>query len=114
MGAFVYNVMYNIDFIGENMSEMIRKQIYIHKRQEILLKRLARARGLSEAEIVRRAIEREASGNSPQPLAADGSAWDEILEFVAGRKALGSQGEPYYWDRQDAHQERENRYKVSS
>jgi len=39
------------------MSQMMRKQIYIQKRQQILLKRLARARGVSEAEIIRQAIE---------------------------------------------------------
>ena len=38
------------------MSEMVRKQFYIHKRQQILLKRLSQARGVSEAEIVRQAI----------------------------------------------------------
>jgi hypothetical protein len=37
------------------MSEMIRKQIYISKRQEQLLKRLSQARGVSEAEIIRNA-----------------------------------------------------------
>jgi hypothetical protein len=41
------------------MSEMLRKQFYIHKRQHILLKRLSQARGVSEAEIIRQAIERE-------------------------------------------------------
>jgi hypothetical protein len=31
------------------MSEMVRKQFYINRRQEALLKRLARLRGISEA-----------------------------------------------------------------
>ena len=42
------------------MSEMVRKQIYIHRRQEALSKRLARLPGMSEAELIRRAIDREA------------------------------------------------------
>ena len=92
------------------MSEMVRKQVYIHKRHQILLKRLAQARGVSEAEIIRLAIEREAAGNSSQPLAPDRSAWEEILNFLATRKAPGSRGAPYQWNRQDAYQERDSRY----
>ena len=42
------------------MTDMVRKQVYIHQRQEATLKRLARQRGLSEAEIIRQAIDREA------------------------------------------------------
>jgi len=42
---------------------MVRKQVYIHQRQEATLKRLARQRGLSEAEIIRQAIDREAAAS---------------------------------------------------
>jgi hypothetical protein len=92
------------------MSEMVRKQFYIHKRQHILLRRLSRARGVSEAEIVRQAIEREATGVSPQSPLPDRAAWEEIVEFVEARKALGPAGEPYQWNRQDAYEERESRF----
>jgi hypothetical protein len=92
------------------MSDMVRKQFYIHKRQHILLRRLSRARGVSEAEIVRQAIEREATGVSPQSPLPDRAAWDEIVDFVEARKALGPDGEPYQWNRQDAYQERESRF----
>lgn len=37
-------------------TQLVRKQIYIHRRQQALLKQPARARGLSEAEIIRQAI----------------------------------------------------------
>ena len=37
------------------MQQMVRKQIYIERRQEARLKRLAKESGVSEAEIVRRA-----------------------------------------------------------
>lgn len=43
-------------------TQMVRKQIYIQRRQDILLKRLSQARGLSEAEIIRQALERELAG----------------------------------------------------
>jgi hypothetical protein len=45
-------------------THMVRKQFYIQKRQDVLLKRLSEARGLSEAEIIRQAIEREAAGST--------------------------------------------------
>jgi len=41
------------------MSQMVRKQIYIQKSQEERLKRVAEARGVSEAEIIRRALDVE-------------------------------------------------------
>ena len=40
-------------------SNMLRKQIYINRRQQNLLRQLARQSGMSEAEIIRRAIDRE-------------------------------------------------------
>jgi hypothetical protein len=40
---------------------MIRKQFYLYRRQNQLLKRLAEQRGVSEAEIIRQALEREAA-----------------------------------------------------
>jgi hypothetical protein len=91
------------------MSDMVRKQFYIHKRQQVLLRRLSQARGVSEAEIVRRAIERETTGVSSLPPPPDRAAWDEIMDFLEARKALGSDGEPYRWNREDAYHERENR-----
>ena len=41
------------------MSQMVRKQIYIQKSQEERLKKVAEARGVSEAEIIRRALDNE-------------------------------------------------------
>lgn len=97
------------------MSEMVRKQFYIHKRQQVLLKRLSQARGVSEAEIVRQAIERETTGATLLPTLPDRAAWEEIVRFLNARKALtpGSEGgEPYQWNREDAYQERERRFQT--
>ncbi len=44
------------------MTRMLRKQIYIEKRQRALLKRLAKKCGVSEAEIIRQAIDHETLG----------------------------------------------------
>lgn len=92
------------------MSDMVRKQFYIHRRQQALLRRLSQSRGVSEAEIVRQAIEREATGASSQHAHPDRAAWEEILDFVQARKALGADGEPYRWNREDAYEERASRF----
>ncbi len=90
-------------------THMVRKQIYIQKRQQTLLKRLSQARGLSEAEIIRQAIERELAGRSIQP-AADRSAWQELVAFVEARQAASSSGKPYRWNREEIYAERESRW----
>jgi hypothetical protein len=95
------------------MSEMVRKQFYIHKRHQLLLRKLARAKGVSEAEIIRQAIEHEAAGGERRPISPDRKAWEEILATVEARKALGVQAIPYHWNRQDAYQERERRIEPS-
>ena len=95
------------------MGEMIRKQFYIHKRHQLLLRKLARAKGVSEAEIIRQAIEHEAAGSERRPIAGDRIAWEEILATVEARKALDKQAVPYDWDREDSYQERERHLEPS-
>ena len=94
----------------EAMAEMVRKQIYIQERQERLLKRISKARGVSEAELIRQAIERETIGGKPHLLAPDQAAWEEILCFVKNRKSLRPSGRAYKWNRLDAYEEREKRF----
>ena len=91
------------------MAEMVRKQIYIQERQERLLKRISKARGVSEAELIRQAIERETVGEKPL-LAPDQEAWDKILCFAKSRKALRPSVRPYRWNRLDAYEDREKRF----
>lgn len=91
-------------------TQMVRKQIYIQKRQEVLLKRLAKARGLSEAEIIRQAIEREASGVPPRSVLLDRNAWQELINFVEARQISGESGKPYRWNREEIYSERESRW----
>ena len=107
--AFVYNVMYK-GSEEKTMAEMVRKQIYIEERHERLLKRISKARGVSEAEVIRRAIERETVGGKPVLLTPDQAAWDEILRFVKNRKSHCPRGRPYRWNRLDAYEEREKRF----
>jgi len=91
------------------MAEMVRKQIYIQERHERLLKRISKARGVSEAEVIRQAIERETVGERSL-LAPDQAAWDKILGFARNRKVLRPAGRPYRWNRLDAYDEKEKRY----
>jgi hypothetical protein len=94
----------------KTITEMVRKQIYIEERHERLLKRISKARGVSEAELIRQAIERETLGGKPLLLAPDQAAWDEIVRFVKNRKSLRLSGRSYRWNRLDAYEEREKRF----
>lgn len=92
------------------MAQMLRKQIYIHKRQQILLKKLAKARGVSEAEIIREAIDRETRPGATQPMQHDPTALTEVIQFALSRRKQGAKGEPYRWNRMDAYEERLSRF----
>jgi hypothetical protein len=101
--------------LGEfRMSEMIRKQFYIHKRHQLLLRKLAKAKGVSEAEIVRQAIEHEAAGGLQRSTTPNRAAWEEILSAVEARKAMTRSAAPYHWDRLDAYRDREGRFVATS
>lgn len=64
--------------------EMIRKQVYIESRHERVLKERAREYGLTEAELIRRALDR---GLGPQPASTpDPHAWKEIRRYIARRR----------------------------
>ncbi len=91
------------------MSQMVRKQIYIYKRQEAQLKRIAEAQGISEAEIIRNALDREVNSQIA-PYHYDDGAWEKIVAFIEQRAALGITGKPYKFRREDAYEERESRW----
>jgi hypothetical protein len=93
------------------MVQMIRKQVYIEPRQEAILKRLARMRGVSEAELIRESIDRQVSGDQVQPAQPDPAAWEEAYQFMVAlhaRGALPEQGRK--WKREDLYEERLSRY----
>jgi hypothetical protein len=97
-----------------NMAQMIRKQIYIAERQQALLSRLARFRGVSEAEVIRQAIEHEATRVHVQPVTPNTTALDEIIQAALARRELGEVGEPLQWRRDDAYAERLEQMAVQS
>jgi hypothetical protein len=91
-------------------TQMVRKQIYIQKRQEAMLKGLSKALGLSEAEIIRRAIERELGGNTSQPAPRSTEALDQFIRTALKRRVEDVPREPYQWNRQELYEERESRW----
>lgn len=94
------------------MSEpMIRKQIYLPRRQNLLLKRLAKQRGVSEAEVIRQALEREADVNTPVGRESK-KVLDNLVAFARDLRKQPelTQGEPLRWNRQELYEERESRW----
>lgn len=95
------------------MSEMVLKQINISRRQQALLKRLSQQRGLSEAEIIRQAIDREASHVSPRVELSSQQAWDQAYDFIISLSARASQfHQPYQWNRDELYEGCLSRYAV--
>lgn len=94
------------------MSQLVRKQIYIKKTQDAALKRRAKIQGVSEAELIRQAIDRHlAQAAATKPLRPDQDAWEAALKFMKELHALGPlphQGRT--WIREDAYEERMSRY----
>jgi hypothetical protein len=101
--------MYRLEI---HMAEsMVRKQIYLYRRQNMLLKRLAKQRGVSEAEVVRQALEHETERIVPTSRKSE-KAWDEIITFARTLRDRNElmEGEPYRWDREELYREREDRW----
>ncbi len=92
-------------------TQMVRKQIYISKRQEQMLKRLSQARGLSEAEFIRQAIDHEAVSDISAPPSADEEAWQQTVTFMRSLRSRAAQfSQPYRWSRAELYEERLSRY----
>jgi hypothetical protein len=89
---------------------MVRKQIYIEPRQDALLKRLAELRSVSEAELIRSAIDRQLNGEV-QPPPPDPVAWEEAHQFMMELRARGPiEGRARAWVRENLYEERMSRY----
>jgi hypothetical protein len=90
---------------------MVRKQIYLPKWQNQALKRLAKQRGVSEAEIIRQALEREAEMTTPQARESQ-KAMEAIFAFVEARRKHpeAMKGQPVKFNRAELYEERESRW----
>jgi hypothetical protein len=92
------------------MKQMVRKQIYIQKSQEERLKRAAEARGVSEAEIIRRALEHELK-RAGYRMAYDKDAWERLYNAMLDMNKLPPVPQKKRdWKREDLYEERMKRY----
>lgn len=92
------------------MAKMIRKQLYIEQRQDELLRRQARARRTSQADLIREAIDLQVAGGSA-PLRPDPAAWQDARDFI---ETLVTQhrtkGVGRKWSREELYEARLRRY----
>ena len=89
------------------MGRMVRKQVYIEGRQEALLKRMAQTQGVSEAELIRLAIDRQMNGVLTRSMPADRAAWEQAHHFMLALRARGPlASQARSWKREDLYEER--------
>ncbi len=84
------------------MALKIRKQIYIDPRQEAILKRLGKEYRLTEAEVIRRAIDQFAL-TSYVPR-RDLEAWESERAFILDLIDQGPAPGQRTWRREDLHE----------
>lgn len=93
------------------MSQMVRRQIYLLKRQEALLKRMAKLRGISEAAVIRSPLDDVRSGGGSRPLQPDPEAWARARRVMLSLQAKGPlPNRRRSWTRDDLYKERLSRY----
>jgi predicted DNA-binding protein len=90
------------------MSVMVRKQVYIEPRQETQLKQRAAETGMSEAEIIRQAIDHWLEEEARRQRAAE--AWEKARVLMEDRYAQGAVPGGRTWTRDELYAERMGRY----
>ena len=85
------------------MSDLVRKQMYITKSQDLLLKEKAKEYGMKEAELVRQALDLQLNkvGLSKQPA----SVWKLELQFIDKRMRKGQIEGGRNWRRDDLYED---------
>ncbi|MDP2936838.1 MAG: hypothetical protein Q8O86_10155, partial [Dehalococcoidia bacterium] len=91
-----------------DMSRMVRKQIYIKPGQEETLKRRAKELGITEAELVRRAIDQISRSYASVP--PNLQAWEEEKEFIRKHRSMDVPQTGRTWTRDELYEERLERY----
>ncbi len=84
------------------MKRMVRKQIYLQSHQDQRLKRMVKETGLSEAELIRQAI--DAQVQPAHPLVLDPDAWLVERQFIADLIAQGPVEGGRSWRREDLYE----------
>lgn len=86
------------------MSRMVRKQAYIERRHNELLKRRARDLGVSEAAVIRTAI--ELATRVSLPWLPDLQAWEDEKAFIERRRRITVPQTGRTWTRDELYDER--------
>ena len=89
-------------------TRMVRKQVYIEPRHEELLRRKAAEWQVSEAEIIRHALDE--LPETPAPPRARRRAWEEIKEFIRKHRMMDVPQTGRQWTREELYEERLARY----
>ena len=90
------------------MTQMIRKQVYIEPIQDASLKQRAVMLGVTEAEVIRRAIDRQMALLGPG--VRDLRAWEREKAFIVKRMSGGPISGGRKFRREEAYEERLGRY----
>jgi hypothetical protein len=90
------------------MSVMVRKQVYIEPRQDELLKQAAAETGMTEAEIIRQALDLWDERVARRRRARE--AWEEERAFIESLVAQGPVPGGRTWTREELYEERLSRH----
>ncbi len=85
------------------MATKVRKQVYIEPYQEAILKRLGKEHGLTEAEIIRCAIDQFTRAPYFPLPSRDLAAWEEERAFILSLIEQGPVPGKRTWRREDLH-----------
>jgi hypothetical protein len=100
----MYKVMYNRSAMGR----MIRKQIYLDREQDEMLKRRSKELGISEAALIRRCINEVAVQKSAESERQ--RAWQELFSAMDERAKIHAPQTGRTWTRDQLYEERFERY----
>ena len=92
-------------------AKMVRKQLYLTIEQDRALKHYARQKGLSEAEVVREALDRHLSQDSNINLPTRHK--EALEELIEGNRKLSEQllsEKGFTFNREDIYRDRERRW----
>ena len=84
------------------MSSRIRKQIYLDRSQDSQIRKKAKTRGVSQAEIIREALASRTTG--ALPAQKDPSAWEREMERIRSRIGIKTKKTARHWTRDDLHE----------
>jgi hypothetical protein len=92
---------------------MIRKQVYVEPRQDRMLKRRASQLGVTEAEIIREALDRVNAGATIRKRDGDSNSARQALAFMRSLARSGRTPKGRNWTRESLYEDRIGRWTKS-